>query len=262
MTWYYVPSTCAPATEGSSLPCDSPASHPEPWLTSSGTPTQRPLSWRGWRTRPWIRLLSGLTSPPSTLSRGVAGWISSLPVSPASRSPRPASAVVLMTSDGCGHTLPGSSLTWDRDSSSWRTCPDLVRLGLPHVLADLAELGFDAEWGLLSAADVGASHRRERFWLLAHADGEHGDGVHEWIESGHMATDLERVRQGKRPVLHQGRPRPSTWPTPTASDHEGNGMRSGERSDEPKLAGRVAHVGDADAPATRRTTSPRRRTWR
>ena len=46
--------------------------------------------------------------------------------------------------------------------------PDVVGAGwLPHVLADLADLGFDAQWGLLSAAAVGAPHRRERFWLLA-----------------------------------------------------------------------------------------------
>ena len=49
--------------------------------------------------------------------------------------------------------------------------PGLVQHGLPHVLADLADLGFDAEWGLFSAADVGAPHRRQRFWLLAHATG-------------------------------------------------------------------------------------------
>lgn len=45
--------------------------------------------------------------------------------------------------------------------------PGLIRGGLPHVLADLATLGFDAEWGLLSAAEIGAPHKRERFWLLA-----------------------------------------------------------------------------------------------
>jgi DNA (cytosine-5)-methyltransferase 1 len=49
--------------------------------------------------------------------------------------------------------------------------PGLVHAGLPHVLADLTDLGFDAEWGLLSASAVGAPHRRERFWLLAYADG-------------------------------------------------------------------------------------------
>lgn len=46
--------------------------------------------------------------------------------------------------------------------------PQLVRGGLPFVLCDLAQLGFNAEWGLYSAAEVGAPHRRERFWLLAH----------------------------------------------------------------------------------------------
>jgi len=49
--------------------------------------------------------------------------------------------------------------------------PQLVRHGLPHVLADLAEDGWAAEWGLLSASAVGAPHKRERFWLLAHAEG-------------------------------------------------------------------------------------------
>jgi DNA (cytosine-5)-methyltransferase 1 len=49
--------------------------------------------------------------------------------------------------------------------------PGLIRGGLALVLADLANLGFDAEWGLLSAAEVGAPHKRERFWLLAYASG-------------------------------------------------------------------------------------------
>jgi DNA (cytosine-5)-methyltransferase 1 len=47
--------------------------------------------------------------------------------------------------------------------------PQLVRGGLAFVLSDLAQLGFNAEWGLYSAAEVGASHKRDRFWLLAHS---------------------------------------------------------------------------------------------
>lgn len=39
--------------------------------------------------------------------------------------------------------------------------------GLPRVLADLADLGFDAEWSDLSAADVGAPHLRRRLFLVA-----------------------------------------------------------------------------------------------
>jgi len=54
--------------------------------------------------------------------------------------------------------------------------PGLVRGGLSHIVGDLADLGFDAEWGLLSAADVGASHRRQRFWFLAWLDMGDADG--------------------------------------------------------------------------------------
>ena len=45
--------------------------------------------------------------------------------------------------------------------------PMLTTRGLGTVLGDLASLGFDAEWGVLSAADVGAKHLRERIWIVA-----------------------------------------------------------------------------------------------
>lgn len=39
--------------------------------------------------------------------------------------------------------------------------------GLDRVLADLAEMGFDAEWCCLQAADVNAPHERQRIFVLA-----------------------------------------------------------------------------------------------
>jgi len=39
-----------------------------------------------------------------------------------------------------------------------------------RVLGALASLGYDAEWRVLSAADVGAPHKRERVWIVAYAD--------------------------------------------------------------------------------------------
>jgi len=39
--------------------------------------------------------------------------------------------------------------------------------GLRRVLADLAALGFDAEWSDLAASDVGAPHRRRRLFIVA-----------------------------------------------------------------------------------------------
>ena len=47
--------------------------------------------------------------------------------------------------------------------------PMLTVRGLGVVLGDLAEMGFDARWGVLGAADVGAPHLRERIWIVANA---------------------------------------------------------------------------------------------
>jgi DNA (cytosine-5)-methyltransferase 1 len=53
----------------------------------------------------------------------------------------------------------------------------LVTRGLAVVLGDLAQMGYDAQWRCLSAAECGAPHRRDRIWILAHARGEHGQGI-------------------------------------------------------------------------------------
>lgn len=46
-----------------------------------------------------------------------------------------------------------------------------LSLGFDDVLADLADLGFDAEWSVVSACAVGAPHVRRRLFCLAHAEG-------------------------------------------------------------------------------------------
>ena len=48
--------------------------------------------------------------------------------------------------------------------------PMLVTRGLDRVLCDLAAMGFNAEWGIISAASLGAWHERERVWILAYAN--------------------------------------------------------------------------------------------
>ena len=45
--------------------------------------------------------------------------------------------------------------------------PMLTSRGLGTVLGDLAAMGFDARWGVLGAADVGANHQRDRIWIVA-----------------------------------------------------------------------------------------------
>ena len=48
--------------------------------------------------------------------------------------------------------------------------PLLVGRGLAVVIGDLAALGYVSEWFCLSASDVGAPHKRDRIWLVAHAN--------------------------------------------------------------------------------------------
>ena len=45
--------------------------------------------------------------------------------------------------------------------------PMLVTRGLERVIADLTAMGYDSRWGVISAADVGAKHKRERIWIVA-----------------------------------------------------------------------------------------------
>ncbi|NUW01322.1 DNA cytosine methyltransferase [Streptomyces sp. CAI 127] len=42
-----------------------------------------------------------------------------------------------------------------------------LSLGFDTVLADLARIGFDADWCTLRASDIGAAHQRNRLFLLA-----------------------------------------------------------------------------------------------
>ena len=55
--------------------------------------------------------------------------------------------------------------------------PRLVPGGINRVLRDLAEMGFDAEWGCVSASTAGAPHERDRVWIMAtHPDRAQREG--------------------------------------------------------------------------------------
>ena len=45
--------------------------------------------------------------------------------------------------------------------------PMLRTRGLEVVLEDLAKMGYDAQWGCYSAAEVKANHKRDRMWIVA-----------------------------------------------------------------------------------------------
>jgi len=59
--------------------------------------------------------------------------------------------------------------------------PMLTSRGLGRVLGDLAKMGFDAKWGVLGAADVGANHQRDRIWICAKWRGSLSHAQHDRI---------------------------------------------------------------------------------
>jgi site-specific DNA-cytosine methylase len=78
--------------------------------------------------------------------------------------------------------------------------PMLTSRGLGVVLADFSKMGFDAKWGVVSAADVGANHLRERIWIRAKRNDNmvipnvHGCVATEITESTQETTRQQQAR--------------------------------------------------------------------
>ena len=75
-----------------------------------------------------------------------------------------------------------------------------------RILGDLAECGYDAEWENIPAAAVGASHRRERVWVVAYHP-KNGNSEFSFAHSGKNGAGQKGAGQSDK--LHRilGRPR-------------------------------------------------------
>jgi DNA (cytosine-5)-methyltransferase 1 len=71
--------------------------------------------------------------------------------------------------------------------------PAITSRGGVEVVREIAELGYDARWCIISAASVGAKHRRERWFLLAHA---YNNGS---LADPNRGSPRKRFAQGKEP---------------------------------------------------------------
>lgn len=96
---------------------------------------------------------------------------------------------------------------------------------LGRVLGDLAELGYDAQWTLVRASDVGAPHHRARVFLIAYpADAERiGVQAGGQPQSGtaEVTEPVDRQRALPDDLTHP--------PTPNASDGSGGGQTTDKR---------------------------------
>lgn len=65
----------------------------------------------------------------------------------------------------------------------------LLGRGLGDVLGDLAQIGYDSFWDCIPASALGAHHRRDRLWIIAHANRQQHEGCGPAIR-GALAAQL------------------------------------------------------------------------
>ncbi|MCX5206924.1 DNA (cytosine-5-)-methyltransferase [Streptomyces sp. NBC_00237] len=120
--------------------------------------------------------------------------------------------------------------------------PGMRALGV--LLADLADLGYDASWTCVRAADVGAPHRRDRVFLLAWPAPQNPDR-----EPRHQRRlPAPHQTQGRRPRPHPGRRDRAPAPHPES-------QRRSERLTQPALPQRQPDPDLHSGPPPCRTTA-------
>jgi DNA (cytosine-5)-methyltransferase 1 len=111
--------------------------------------------------------------------------------------------------------------------------PGTVLRALGRVLGDLSDLGYDAGWHGLRAADVGAPHGRFRVFVTAHPRGEAGD-----VGAGLRAD--EPARDGRRQSPRDDRS--TLLPTPRATGGTKGGPNQRGSSGDLMLPSAVQHL--------------------
>ena len=81
--------------------------------------------------------------------------------------------------------------------------PGIINGGIDPILRDLASIGFNAEWGMLKASEVGANHQRSRFFLFAYC-AQRGCNLSDSFSDGFL-TRWNYDSQGSQGEFSEGR---------------------------------------------------------
>ncbi len=229
----------APEWGDSSWGCNSPSPDTAVWLTLSGKPTQRPLSWREWKNRSWSQRLFSRAIWQISMPAPLQEWLTSyLRASRASPTPSLAEGKDTPMSEPCGQnsseswasvdppwsssrtsqsSLPGFESP-ESDFASWVTRSKARSTSLRKTLAHRISASGCSSW---PTPDARASTRANRSLsdgaavrpLLAKL-------VETWptpdTQEGGRAQPFD---QGGRPLEGEAR----NWPSPGAEDSESCG---------------------------------------
>ena len=210
--WIVVPgySASAPESEDSISASDWRFQALEQSAWSRGKPRASKSWHRGWKTGDFIQRLFGRMPEPSMADRGVAEFMESLPVIPASHSASQASDKELTTRDTSGPRFSASLAKWDPSSCSWRMSQDTFDWASTECSVILPKSG-STRSGRLYERPMSEPHTEgseSSSWPTAVVGDSKSCGAAAYsTESGrHSGTTLtDSIRQ---------------WPTPRALDGE------------------------------------------
>lgn len=80
--------------------------------------------------------------------------------------------------------------------------PGILKNGGTGVIADLTALGYDCGWGIISAADSGAPHKRERWFCVAFSNTESRRRAHQPERSNRTTLGIPFLNPSRR--THRG----------------------------------------------------------
>ena len=188
MSWLFSQALVAEYSAGTSL-------DGAPCALWNGMPTQR-ASWLPDKmTDACLLSRSGMTFKPLTDDLGGGVLMSYLEAFPVRTFHAPGKVQESKAIEvPCGSTWRESSAKFNL-ATVVENSPMLVGRGLAVVLSDLAEMGYDARWGIVGAHHVSAPHKRDRIWVMANSN------VHEHRthgESPRKASEVPRQHRQER----------------------------------------------------------------
>jgi hypothetical protein len=235
--WIYLPSTLyQSAQESEVLTSDLNSQQTErlAQYVSLNAKLSRPQSWRlAWKRKRWLHVLSGATLEPSTASRGVESWISSLAATRVNRSQAQVSDLVKMIRDTYGLRSVESLRRSNLASCSSRMSQVISHSDSPTFSEIYKKWVSDVRRDCLqrrkSARRIDANDSLFSAWPTVTAAAEARVLTGEPRGSRKNPTIMDVVEN---------------WPTPCSTDHCGSaklGQRRGQLSEATEVNFQISH---------------------
>lgn len=131
--------------------------------------------------------------------------------------------------------------------------PAIRTRGLDTVIQELTEAGYDCRWTMLSAAEIGAPHKRERWFCLARRSMPNTNKQHDQPDTSSLGNTPCQGQQQERgngpnhlgPDWKSGQTFPNAWETDAGILRVANGI--------PLRMDRIKRLGNAVVPLQAKT---------